>query len=57
MRILLTGSNGYIARSFYSKFKHKYDIVCLNRHSVDLTDSNKVNKFFAQNDFFDFVIH
>jgi GDP-L-fucose synthase len=57
MRILLTGSNGYIARSFYSKLKHKYDITCLNRDSVDLTDSNKVDKFFTQNDFFDCVIH
>ena len=55
MRILITGSNGYIGKSL-SKNLIGYNITLLSRDTVDLLDSDSVNKFFSDK-FFDVVIH
>lgn len=57
MRILLTGSNGYVAKSFHKRFNNQYEITCLNRNIIDLADTNKVDQFFNENEKFDFVLH
>lgn len=52
--ILITGSNGYIARNIASKLKN-YDLTLVNKNQLDLTDSHNVNAFFKDK-YFDVVI-
>ena len=54
-KILITGSNGYIARNLI-QYLSDYELVCINRSHFDMTDFDKVHKFF-KNNFFDTVIH
>jgi len=54
-KILITGSNGYVARNL-SKGLSEYDLVLANRESLNLLDPIKVKNFFSKN-FFDVVIH
>ena len=56
MKILLTGSNGYIAQ-YLIKFLKNYEITCLNRGIADLTDLDTVNNFFNKHEKFDALIH
>ena len=56
MRILITGSNGYIGKSLYNTLKDKYDITIINRNICDLTNSSSVNSYFS-NTWFDTIIH
>lgn len=53
--ILITGSNGFIARNI-AKNLSNCEIFLTNRSNLDLLDNDKVNKFF-KNKFFDIVIH
>ena len=57
MKILITGSNGYIAQSIINSFNHKYEIIGLSRYDADLTVSNDVDNFFKKHKFFDVIIH
>lgn len=58
MRLLITGSNGYIGRSICQTLRsHNYEIVNINRTVCDLRDSLSVKSFFAKHSFFDCVIH
>ena len=43
MKILITGGNGYIARSIYSILHNKYDITTIGRKDFDLTDWKQTN--------------
>lgn len=56
MKILITGSNGYIAKSIKKYFNEKYKITTLNRQDCDLCDESAVQSWF-KNKFFDIVIH
>jgi dTDP-4-dehydrorhamnose reductase len=56
MKILITGGNGYIAKSLCNAFKNKYDITSITRQDFDLTDSFETLKYFS-NKYFDIVIH
>jgi GDP-L-fucose synthase len=56
MKILITGGNGYIAKSIQNAFWEKYYILSPNREELDLTDSKSVDKFF-EGKHFDVVIH
>lgn len=56
MKILITGGNGYIAKSIYSYFKHIHDITLITRNDFDLTSYESMNKFFHDR-YFDVVIH
>lgn len=55
MRILITGSNGYIGSSL-SKSLKEYDVTSLSRETVNLLDINSVNNFFIDKNF-DVIIH
>lgn len=57
MRILLTGSKGYIASSLIPYLKKGNELVKINRQNLDLKNEKDVDLFFARNDFFDAVIH
>jgi nucleoside-diphosphate-sugar epimerase len=57
MKILVTGSNGFIGKflcSYYREIGHR--IFECNRSIVDLLDTQAVNTFF-NNNYFDLVIH
>lgn len=56
MKILITGGNGYIAKSLLNAYKDKYDITTITRQDFDLTDGLSTKAFFA-NKYFDVVIH
>ena len=55
-KILVTGGNGFIARSLVEKFKDRYDVLALNRKSLDLLDSSRVCEIIRENKT-DIVIH
>lgn len=56
MSILITGGNGYIAKSLYNSLKDKYNVTCITRQDFDLTDSSETLKYFSGK-YFDIVIH
>jgi len=56
MRILITGANGYIGKSFHTALKDKYDVTAITRNSFDLTNSFETAKFFSDKHF-NVVIH
>lgn len=56
MKILITGGEGYIAKSLYNAFKDKYNVTSISRKDFDLTGFEAMNKFF-QGKYFDIVIH
>jgi len=57
MRILITGGNGYIAKSLNTAFKNEYNITTICRNDFDLSNSVATNKFFESRKPFDVVIH
>ena len=55
MKILITGTNGYVGKSLCNNLK-EYNLTCINRKICDLTNSEQVNNFFKDKHF-DLVIH
>lgn len=55
-KILVTGSNGYIAKNVVNHFSKKHSVTVINRSVFDLTDTKKTNEFFEQK-YFDVVVH
>ncbi len=55
-KILITGSNGYIAKEIYTSLNKKYDITLINRNTFDLRDNLSTKEWFS-NRYFDVVIH
>jgi nucleoside-diphosphate-sugar epimerase len=56
MRILITGGNGYIAKSLYNAFKDKYNVTCITRQDFDLTDLFDTHQYLSDK-YFDIVLH
>lgn len=56
MNILITGGNGYIAKSLYSSLSNNYNIISVSRKDFDLTDRKDTDNFF-RGKLFDVVIH
>jgi GDP-L-fucose synthase len=56
MRILITGGNGYIAKSLYSAFSNQYQVTSVSRNEFDLTNHSKTCSWF-EGKYFDIVIH
>jgi nucleoside-diphosphate-sugar epimerase len=54
--ILITGGNGYIARSLYKKLNTLHDITSITRSNFDLSDYNSTCEWFNEK-FYDVVIH
>lgn len=57
MRILITGSKGYVASSLISDLQKDNDLLKINRQNLNLKNQKDVDLFFARNGFFDAVIH
>lgn len=56
MNILLTGATGFIGGTILSKLKHSYSIFAPSHKSLDLSDEQKVMRFFKAHAI-DVVIH
>jgi GDP-L-fucose synthase len=56
MNLLITGGNGYIAKSLYDSLKNEYNITKITRTDFDLTDYDLTLKWFNGKKF-DVVIH
>jgi|TARA_R110000868_G_scaffold230537_1_gene483707 GDP-L-fucose synthase len=56
MKILITGGNGYVAKSLYKALKDKYEITLITRQDFDLTDAKETIQWFNDKEF-DVVIH
>jgi nucleoside-diphosphate-sugar epimerase len=56
MKILITGTNGYIGKSLYNTLKNKYEVSTITRDKCDLTNSEDVNFYFLDT-WFDVIIH
>ncbi len=56
LKILITGGNGYIAKSIYSALCEKYDITLISRTDLDMTRREEVQYYFKDK-YFDTVIH
>ena len=56
MKILITGSGGYLGGKLLSALKKDFEIFAPKSSELDLTDSDQVNQFMKKN-FFDWVIH
>lgn len=57
MRILITGTNGYVGKSLHNALKETYDVTILTRNEADLTKATEVEDFFKKSPFFDVVLH
>lgn len=55
-KILITGSNGYVAKEIYSILNKRYDITTINRDTFDLRDNISTKQWFKDK-YFDVVIH
>ncbi len=56
MKILITGTNGFVGRNLKEYFQDKYDIYCPKRQELNLLDSHAVYEYLTKNEF-DVVIH
>lgn len=55
MNILVTGSNGFVARNLAANLK-EYNLTLTNRSNLNLLDAKEVKEFFKDK-YFDVVIH
>lgn len=55
-KILITGSNGFLASRFINKFNEKYNIITINRNDLDITNENAVVSLLTTHNT-DYVIH
>jgi len=57
MKILITGTNGFIGRNLLEYFQDRYDdVFCPKRGDLDLLDSQAVYEYIIKNEF-DVIIH
>lgn len=56
MKILLTGSGGFIGKNLKSYLQNKYELLAPRSFELDLTYENAVKQYFTENDI-DFIIH
>ena len=56
MKVLITGGDGYIAKSLYSAYKDVYDVTSITRRDFDLTDGEATIQWFRDK-YYDIIIH
>ena len=55
-KVLITGGDGFLAKSFAARLFEKYELVICSRSSLDLSNADAVKSFLQAHDF-DVVIH
>ena len=55
-KILITGGNGYIAKSLYQKLSNVYDVTSITRSDFDLSNYNQTLDWFSTRTY-DVIIH
>jgi len=56
IKVLITGSNGYIGQALHAAFKDEFDIALQTRNTFNLLDTDACNTWFTDK-YFDVVIH
>jgi len=56
MRILITGSDGFLGKEFTARFSKKYDVIPANRSRLDVSKEEDVRQFFLKEDI-DVILH
>jgi nucleoside-diphosphate-sugar epimerase len=56
LKVLITGGNGYIAKSIYSNICNEHDVILISRTELDFTRREEVQQYFKDK-YFDIVIH
>ena len=56
MRILITGTNGYVGKSLYVALKDKCNVTAITRNELNLLNGLAVDEFFKDKTF-DVVLH
>jgi len=56
MKMLITGGNGYVAKSLYESLKHKYNITTITRQNFNLSSYDATCEWFNERQF-DVVLH
>ena len=56
MKILITGSNGYIGKALQKHYAD-HELTLLNRKTCDLLSEQMIDMFFQDDCFYDIVIH
>jgi len=56
VNVLLTGGNGYLAKSIHFALKSKHNITVVTRNDFDMTDGNAMREWFRGRSF-DTVVH
>ena len=56
MKILITGTNGYIGKSLYNALKDKHEVAIITRDKCNLTNYRDVDFYFLDT-YFDIIIH
>jgi UDP-glucose 4-epimerase len=56
MKVLITGGNGYVAKSLYTNLYKKHNITVITRQDFDLTNSQATKDWFIDKHF-DVIIH
>jgi len=56
LKILITGTKGYVGKSLYNALKDKYEVATITRDECDLTNPNDVDSYFLDA-WFDIIIH
>jgi len=54
--VLVTGANGFIAKSIIPELEKKYKVISTNRATLDVLDETEVDNFFQANKV-DYVVH
>lgn len=55
-KVLITGGDGFLAKSFSEQLNQHYDISVCNRAMLDLSDADKVQAYLQEHEF-DVIIH
>lgn len=56
MKILITGTGGFIGKNLKEKLSGKFDLSCPRSYDLDLKDTEMVEKYLKENEF-DIIIH
>ena len=57
MKILITGSDGFLGKEFTHYFKKEHEIIALNRKQLDVSVESDVKDFFSGSEDVDVILH